>query len=167
MTASSAVIAECQRRGYREPETLAVLTLAIEQDWTAVDTAALDRYEAVRDGHHSTVDAWYNLAASRGIPPNLWQQFKNQLYTHIRQAKALYDGEDDPLSSFTDDEKRRLFEVLDRIDDNAREIRAQLGPRAHRDWPSLGLNDDGEELTLRDAFGVMKSDVAAIKDNLT
>jgi hypothetical protein len=34
-------------------------------------------------------------------------------------------------------------------------------------WPSLGKNAAGQELTLRDAFGVMKADIAALVKKLT
>lgn len=65
---------------------------------------------------------------------------------------------DGPLSALSDDEQRELFE-------NVKEIRAQLGPSLPG-WPSLGKNAAGQELTWRDAFGVLKADVAAVKKKL-
>jgi polysaccharide biosynthesis protein PslG len=55
--------------------------------------------------------------------------------------------------------------LLAQIADDVAQIRLQLGPSLPS-WPSLGTNAAGEELTLRDAFGVMKTDVAAIKEKL-
>jgi polysaccharide biosynthesis protein PslG len=55
--------------------------------------------------------------------------------------------------------------LLAQIAEDVAQIRLQLGPSLPT-WPSLGVNAAGEELTLRDAFGVMKTDVAAIKEKL-
>jgi beta-glucanase (GH16 family) len=67
---------------------------------------------------------------------------------------------DDPLSALSDDEQRELFE-------NVKEIRAQLGPSlTEAGWPSLGKNAASQELTWRDAFGVLKADVAAVRKKL-
>jgi polysaccharide biosynthesis protein PslG len=55
--------------------------------------------------------------------------------------------------------------LLAQIAEDVKQIRLQLGPSLPT-WPSLGVNAAGEELTLRDAFGVMKTDVEAIKAKL-
>lgn len=60
-----------------------------------------------------------------------------------------------PLDALTPAEQHQLLA-------DVAEIRAQLGPSLPT-WPSLGTNAKGQELTLRDAFGVMKADVATLK----
>ena len=55
--------------------------------------------------------------------------------------------------------------LLAQIAEDVKQIRLQLGPSLPT-WPSLGTNAAGEELTLRDAFGVMKTDVEAVKAKL-
>jgi murein DD-endopeptidase MepM/ murein hydrolase activator NlpD len=77
--------------------------------------------------------------------------------------------QEDLLSALTDAEQRALFnnvaaiaKALPGVAEDVRQIRAQLGPSLVG-WPSLGKNDAGQELTLRDAFGVLKTDVAAVK----
>lgn len=158
-----AIVSEALNRTFSHPETLAFLTLAIDENWTDTTelTALCDRYEQVRAGTDASIDAWFMLADVRGgrvgIEPR-WE-FKRQLYAHIHQAAELYDAAtrgEGPLDALTPEQQHQLLE-------DVKQIRAQLGPRAHESWPSLGLNDKGEELTLRDAFGVMKNDVAAIK----
>lgn len=168
---TDAIIAEAAKRNYDESETLAVLTLAIWEKWSEnVDVVTFfDKFDFVRRSNRATADPWYNLAALRGEPPIRWQVFKTRLYVHIRAAVALLTPEDDLLPALNDDEQRELLTLLRGLKDtaeDARQIRLQLGARAASSWPSLGLNAKGEELTLRDAFGVLKTDVAAIKQHL-
>lgn len=86
--------------------------------------------------------------------------YKTRLRTHLPEAAALYDGKAGPLDALTPEEQHQLLA-------DVKEIRAQLGPSLTQfGWPSLGKNADDEELTLRDAFGVMKTDVAAVKKKL-
>jgi N-acetyl-anhydromuramyl-L-alanine amidase AmpD len=86
---TAAILAECERRSYIEPQVLAVLTLAIEEDWTAVPAGFFDQLANLS---HLTVDPWYNLANLRGKTFDQWQTFKTLLYRHIWAAKDLYDG---------------------------------------------------------------------------
>ena len=66
------------------------------------------------------------------------------------------------MSALSDDEQRQLFNNIAAVAEDVKQIRLQLGPSLPG-WPSLGKNAANQELTLRDAFGVMKSDVAAVK----
>lgn len=85
--------------------------------------------------------------------------YRGRLSTHLPAAIALY-GKAGPLDALTPVEQHKLLE-------DVREIRAQLGPSLTQfGWPSLGKNAKGEELTFRDAFGVLKQDVADIKTKL-
>jgi hypothetical protein len=98
---AAAILAECERRGYIEPQTLAVLTLAIDEDWTAIPAGF---FQQLDNQAHFTIDPWYNLAHLRGHPAPEWQDFKSLLYRHIRAAKDIYDGapiEEDPVSALT------------------------------------------------------------------
>jgi hypothetical protein len=64
--------------------------------------------------------------------------------------------------ALTDADQRQLVADVQQIKTDVAEIRAQLGPSLPT-WPSLGKNAKGQELTLRDAFGVIKADLAALK----
>lgn len=147
------IIAEGRRRNYLPAQILAVLCLAIDEHWAQADVnPVMDQLDSLA---HPTVDPFYNLAQLRRVAPTDWQSFKKRLYRHLRVANQLLEGTG-PLDALTPEEQHQLLE-------DVRQIRLQLGPRAHESWPSLGLNEDGEELTLRDAFGGMKQDVADIK----
>lgn len=159
MIPTAAILAECDRRNYTQTETLAILTLALDQAWTVIDPLALNRYEAVRDGHHATHDAWYSIAASRGLPPTLWQAFKDTLYQHIREAAALYaDHPGAPIEEddLTPDEKKRLFELLESIAADAHDTRLQLRGPGDAGWGQLGKNTKGQNLSFVDAIGRIK-----------
>lgn len=157
-----ATVTESLARTYSHPETLAFLTLAIDENWTANQPAVFDAYEQVRAGTDASLDPWWMLHDVRAGHADVQSrhQFKMRLYKHIHTAATLYTRATTqgvgPLDALTPEEQHKLL-------DDVAEIRAQLGTRAHPSWPSLGLNEKGQELTLRDAFGVMKNDVAAIK----
>ena len=89
-------IAECRRRGYSDPEILAVLTLAIDQ---GIPEGFLDQLDSYRAKGQSSADPWYNIAAICNLPADQWQTYKNHLYTHLDAAVALMQPKkDDPVS---------------------------------------------------------------------
>lgn len=91
---AAAIVAECARRGYSQPETLAILTVAIDEVWVAVPAGFFDQLDTMRASAHSAADAWFQIAQLRGLPATQWAAFKLRLYTHIDQAAALYAGKD-------------------------------------------------------------------------
>jgi hypothetical protein len=152
---AAAIVAEAERRSFTQPQTLAVLTMALDENWTTIPTGFFDQLANLP---HPTVDPWYNLAQLRRVGSTDWQAFKMRLYRQLPQALPFTLGTEDLLSALSDDEQRELLAGV-------RYIRDQLGPTLPG-WPSLGLNAKGQELTWRDAFGVAKADVAAIKKKL-
>jgi hypothetical protein len=146
------IIAEGKRRNWTESETLAVLTLAIDENWQEVPTGFFDRLASQA---YLTIDPWYNLAHLRGYPFNQWQTFR--LYAHIRAAKALYDNKgDDPLSALTDAEQRELLTKVRAIFDDAHDTRVQLRGPNDAGWAQLGKNSKGQNLSFIDAVGRIK-----------
>src|SRR6266403_311354 len=62
---------------------------------------------------------------------------------------------------------RQIATDTKQIADDTHNILAQLGPsQVQFGWPSLGKNAQGQELTWRDAFGVEKANVAALKSDI-
>jgi hypothetical protein len=160
---TAAIIAECARRGYSKTETIAILTLALDQAWSVIDPLALNRYETARDGPHSPwPDACYCIAASRGLPATLWQAFKDTLYQHIDQAATLYANptiEEDDLSALSDEEQRELLTKVRVIYADAHDTRIQLRGPGDAGWPQLGQNAQKQNLSFVDAIAAIKKKV--------
>lgn len=94
MIPTAAIVAEGQRRNYLLGKTLAVLMLAIDENWAAIPAGFFDALDALA---HPTTSTPYDLAQLRGLPPTQWQAFTDRLYGHLRQAVDLLDGkEPDP-----------------------------------------------------------------------
>lgn len=89
MIPAAQILAEAERRSWLEPQTLAVLALAIEEGWTQIPDGF---FRDLDNQGLLTIDPWYNLAHLRGYPAAEWQDFKSLLYRHIREAKDLYDN---------------------------------------------------------------------------
>lgn len=144
-----AIVDQGEARSYPPKQILAVLTLAIDESWTAATDVPgmLDALDALP---HSTIDFWYNLAALRGWEPNRWQEYKNRLYRHMKAAQALLDGEDPEVPS--DAEWQQLRADVDKILDVVQDNQTQLRGPGLKGWEQLGQNDRGQNLTLVDAF---------------
>lgn len=166
---TAAIIAATKVREYSRPETLAVLTVAIDEGWLAIPAGFLDGYDAVRASAHSTADPWLNLAMMRGLPTTQWQAYKDRLYAHIDQAAALYDGtplEDamtpeqaqkalDQLAALTTAVAKLATDVA-QIKADTGDTRVQLRGPNDAGWRQLGKNNRGENLSFIDALGRVK-----------
>jgi hypothetical protein len=160
---AAGIVAEAERRSFTQPQTLAVLTLALDENWSTIPIGFFDQLANLP---HPTVDPWYNLAQLRRVGSTDWQAFKMRLYRQLPAALPFILGsEGEDALPLTEAQAQQLLTDVAQLRKDVANIAAQLGPTLPG-WPSLGLNAKGQELTWRDAFGVVKADVAAIKNKL-